>query len=120
MRRVIPFLICLLVACDIIDTPTPNPTPTATATATIEPTETATPLPTTTPTATPTIVPVKRAVWDCNTFEIGSPEWRAWQWYDAELKRQDAIAKASGEVGLTAAQQMGIWMDALRKYSVAQ
>lgn len=107
-------LALLLSACK--ELPTVTPAPTATVAPSATPTVTAMVTPTVI--ATATIAPVRRAVWDCNTFPVGSQEWQAWQWYDAELRRLDALAKARGDVGLTAAEQMRIWVNALRKFGM--
>lgn len=104
---IILLALCACAEVEIIELPTATVAATATATST-------------TPTATATLVPMKRAIWDFNTFPVGSAEWMAWNHYDAELRRLDAIAKARGEVGLTAAEQMRIWMDALRQFGVIE
>ena len=103
-------LVLLLVACDEIATPTSAPTvePTSTPTATVTPTST----------PTPTLFPFTRAIWDVNTFEIGSPEWMAWNYYDAMIKYLDYAKKTSSGIGLTAEEQMAVWQSALEKYGV--
>jgi hypothetical protein len=111
------FCACALSAC-AVKTPTPTklPTRTSTATATASPVPTATATPT--PVPTPTVAPVQRAPGDVNGFPVGSREWRAWNWYDTELRARDAEAKRRGEVGLTDAEQIQIWLNALRRYGV--
>ena len=105
-------LVLLLAACDEIATPTSAPT--------VEPTPTSTPTATVTPTITPTptLLPFVRAAGDENTFEIGSPEWMAWNYYDATIKYLDYAKKLSSRIGLTAEEQMAVWQSALEKYGV--
>lgn len=108
----------LLSAC--VEIPTPTPLPTLFPIPTSAPTETPIATNTPTPTLTPTVSPVRRMVWDMNAFPVGSAEWKAWNEYDAELRRLDAEAKFRGEIGLSADEQMQIWANALRKYGVIQ
>lgn len=107
-------LVVLLVACAEIEAPTSTPT--------VAPTATPTSMPIVAPTATstPTLLPFTRAAWDANSFEIGSPEWSAWNYYDAMIKYLDYAKKVSTGIGLTAEEQMDVWKSALEKYGITQ
>ena len=110
MKTLISVCLLLLVACDTVDEPTPTIVPT------VNPTSTPTATPTIVP--TPTLLPFLRAEWDVNIFEIASPEWMAWNYYDAMIKYLDYDKKTSTGIGLTAEEQMAAWKEALEKYGV--
>jgi len=104
----------LLCSCTVYPTTTPVPTATTTPILLALPTGTATATVTSTP-----CPPMARAMDDTNTFPEDSAEWRAWEQYDALLKKIDAARKSTGNCrGLSAEEQMQVWLYAQKESGV--